>query len=96
MSSIRRFAPALITTPAASMACDAGGLFCCNVVASASTPLVSAVLALLGVRVDLVDESVGLTCQTVATASACTAVPTCCTSNLANLLALDCSAPNTP
>ena len=85
-----------LTQPAASAVCSAGGLFCCNVVAAAGTPLVASVLALLGVRADLVDESVGVTCQTVASASACTTVPTCCTSNLANLVALDCAAPNTP
>lgn len=85
-----------ITPAAANAVCNAGGLFCCNAVASASTPAVSALLALLGIHVDLLDESVGLSCQATATASACTRVPTCCTSSLLNLVALDCSAPNTP
>jgi hypothetical protein len=82
-----------LTKPAASPACTAGGLFCCNAVASANTPLVASLLALLGVHVDALTEAVGVTCQNVATVDACSNVPACCTSNLLNLVALDCSTP---
>ncbi|KAK7460516.1 hypothetical protein VKT23_009236 [Stygiomarasmius scandens] len=76
--------------------CSTGTLQCCQSVQSATSPVVSLLLGLLGVVLGDLNLDVGLTCSPISVigvgGNSCTAQPVCCQNNNFNgLIAIGCS-----
>jgi hypothetical protein len=79
--------------------CNTGPVQCCNSVDSASSSLVSQLLAIFGVPVSSVTGLVGVTCLSItgigASGNGCAQQPVCCTNNNFNgVIALGCTPIN--
>ncbi|KAF8810457.1 hydrophobin [Phlegmacium glaucopus] len=79
--------------------CNSGSLQCCNSTSTASNPVTSLLLGLLGINVGSVTGLVGLTCSPLTiigvSGTSCNQQAVCCTNNTFNgLVALGCTPIN--
>ncbi|KAF8889939.1 fungal hydrophobin-domain-containing protein [Infundibulicybe gibba] len=76
-------APAPTQIPASQ--CNTGDLQCCNSIQSASSGVIGALLALLGIDIEPITAIVGLTCSPLSIVgiggNSCSAQPVCCQNN---------------
>ncbi|KAF8885082.1 fungal hydrophobin [Gymnopilus junonius] len=90
---------ALPILAAAQSDCTTGSLECCSSVQSASNPVISTLLGLLGIVVGDITGQVGVTCSPITVVGAggtsCSEQPVCCTNNSFNgVVALGCTPIN--
>ncbi|PAV14909.1 fungal hydrophobin [Pyrrhoderma noxium] len=91
-----------VTAPASSTPvsqCNTGPIQCCQSTQTASSPVVSTLLGLLGVVVGDVTALVGVTCSPISGigigGNSCTAQPVCCQNNSFNgIIAIGCTPIN--
>jgi len=84
-------------TPSGTPQCNTGPVQCCNSVTTASDPVASILLGLLGVIGLGSNVLVGLTCSplSIIGGTSCTTQPVCCTDNSFNgVIAIGCSPIN--
>ncbi|KAF8810455.1 hydrophobin [Phlegmacium glaucopus] len=92
-------ATVLPRTGPSSNQCNSGSLQCCNSTSTASDPVTSLLLGLLGINVGSVTGIVGLTCSPLtiigASGTGCSNQAVCCTNNTFNgVVALGCTPIN--
>ncbi|KAI0065202.1 fungal hydrophobin [Artomyces pyxidatus] len=85
-----------VTTTLPVNSCTTGPVQCCNTVESASNPVVSIILGLLGIVLDGVDVIVGITCTPINIigigGNSCTAQTVCCeNNNFSGIISIGCS-----
>ncbi|THV04298.1 fungal hydrophobin, partial [Dendrothele bispora CBS 962.96] len=81
--------------PASS--CSTGPIQCCNTVTTAKDPAAAGVLSLLGIVVQDVNVSIGLTCDPIpgidVGSGSCSANPVCCSDNShGGLISIGCTS----